>query len=149
SDDRTAITVSDENTASRLHSDNSPRGGYIRLERCLRLLHDADGVAVLAEDVVDAFPARAICPRAVNEHHVLHGWHESGTRGVEQQPEQHGETRARDEPLHDAVPAAIPVSPHDCSSSHWRDRRRMPIPWLPRSRGNARGVPAENRPNCL
>jgi hypothetical protein len=62
--------VSDKNARSILLSDDALRRSDIVLERCLRLLNDADVVAIFDENVVDAFPARTICSGAVNEDNI-------------------------------------------------------------------------------
>jgi hypothetical protein len=40
------------------------------MERRLPLLDDADVVAMLDKNVVDAFPTRAICPGAVHQNNI-------------------------------------------------------------------------------
>jgi hypothetical protein len=67
---RSPIAVSDKNARSILLSDDALRRSDIVLERCLRLLNDADVVAIFDENVVDAFPARTICSGAVNEDNI-------------------------------------------------------------------------------
>jgi hypothetical protein len=53
-----------------LLSQDALRGGDIILERRLRLLNDADLVAVLDENVINALPARTICPGTVNQNNI-------------------------------------------------------------------------------
>jgi hypothetical protein len=50
------ITVTDKNARSILLSQDSLRGSDIFLKGCLRLLDDADVVAIFDKNVVDAFP---------------------------------------------------------------------------------------------
>jgi hypothetical protein len=71
--DRSTIAVSrNKNAHSVLLSENAPGCCHIVFERCLRLLHDADVVSVPDQNVVGAFPPRAVGPGAVNEHYVFH-----------------------------------------------------------------------------
>src|SRR5580700_4112239 len=65
-----AVAVTDQNAGCVLQSKNALRSGDIFLERCLRLLDDADVVAIVAQDVVNAFPAGTICPGAVNQNNI-------------------------------------------------------------------------------
>jgi hypothetical protein len=65
-----AIAVSDQNAESILKSEGALRGGHIFFKGCLRLLDDADVIAVLDQNVVDTFPARTICPRAMNQNNI-------------------------------------------------------------------------------
>jgi hypothetical protein len=58
--------MSDENAWSILLSKDALCGRDIFFKGRLRLLHDADVVAILDQNVVNAFPARTICPGAVN-----------------------------------------------------------------------------------
>jgi hypothetical protein len=46
------------------------RSGDVLLEGGLRLLNNADVVAIFDKNVVDAFPARAFCPGTVNENNI-------------------------------------------------------------------------------
>ena len=59
------LAVSDKNARPILLSEDALRGSHILFKRRLRLLDDADVVAVLDENVVNAFPARAIGPCAL------------------------------------------------------------------------------------
>ena len=70
--DRSTVAVSNKNAHSVLLSKDALGRCHIFFERCLRLLHDADVVTVLDQNVVGAFPARAIGPSSVNEHNVFH-----------------------------------------------------------------------------
>src|SRR6267143_7291103 len=54
---RSPIAVTDKNAWSILLSKDALRRSDIVLERCLRLLNDADVVAIFDKNVVDAFPA--------------------------------------------------------------------------------------------
>jgi hypothetical protein len=62
--------VSDKNAWSILLSQDALRSGDILPERRLRLLNDADVVAILNKNVVNALPARTICPGAVNQNNI-------------------------------------------------------------------------------
>jgi hypothetical protein len=53
-----------------LQSNNPLRGGDVFLEGSLRLLNDADVEAILHKNVVNASPARTVCPRAVNQYNI-------------------------------------------------------------------------------
>jgi hypothetical protein len=55
-----------------LQSEDTLYGGHIILEGRLRLLDDADFVAVLDKNVVDASPARTICPGSVDEDDIFY-----------------------------------------------------------------------------
>ena len=62
--------MGDQNALSILLSKDAFRSGDIVFKGCLRFLHDADVVAILDQNVVNAFPAGTICPRAVNENNI-------------------------------------------------------------------------------
>jgi hypothetical protein len=62
--------VPDKDARSVLHCEDTFHGSYIVLEGRLWLLDDADLVAILDKNVVDAFPARTVCPGAVNEDNI-------------------------------------------------------------------------------
>ena len=64
------ITMSDKNARSILLSKDALRSGDIFFEGRLRLLNDADVVAILDKNVVNAFPARTICPGTVNQNNI-------------------------------------------------------------------------------
>ena len=64
------IAVSDKNARSILQSEDALRGSHIFFKRCLRLLDDADVVAILDKNVVNAFPAGTICPGTVNQNNI-------------------------------------------------------------------------------
>src|SRR6266851_1088549 len=64
------ITVSDKNARSILLSEGSLRGSYIVFKGRLRLLDDADVVAIFDKNIVDAFPTRTICPGAMNQDNI-------------------------------------------------------------------------------
>jgi hypothetical protein len=68
--DRSPIAVSNKNARPVFLSKDSLRSGDICLERRLRLLDDTDSVAILDKDVVNALPARTICPRTVNQNNI-------------------------------------------------------------------------------
>ena len=64
------IAVSDKNARSILLSKDALRGGHIIFKGRLRLLDDADVVAILDKNVVNTFPARTICPGTVNQNNI-------------------------------------------------------------------------------
>src|ERR1700730_10042604 len=64
------IAVSDKNARSVLKSKDPLRSSYVFFERSLRLLNDADVVADLHENVVNAFPAGTIGPGTVNKNNI-------------------------------------------------------------------------------
>src|SRR5882724_2497976 len=64
------ITMSDKNARSILLSKDTLRSGDIFLERRQRFLNDADVVAILDKNVVNAFPAGTICPGTVNQNNI-------------------------------------------------------------------------------
>src|SRR3984885_2003937 len=70
SDYRSPIAVCDKNARSILLREDAPRSGDIVLEGRLRLLYDAGAVAVFDENLVNTFPARAICPCTVNQNNI-------------------------------------------------------------------------------
>src|SRR6266851_5629994 len=67
---RSPVAVSDKNARSILLSQGALRSGDIIFEGRLRLLHNADVVAILNKNVVHAFPARTIRPGAVNQNNI-------------------------------------------------------------------------------
>ena len=67
---RSSIAVSDKNALSILLSEDALRRGDIFLKEGLRLLDDADVVAILDQNVVNAFPAGTIRPGAVNQNNI-------------------------------------------------------------------------------
>src|SRR6266481_7623862 len=67
---RSPVAVSDKNAWSALLGENALRCGHIVFKGGLRLLHDADVVAILDQNLVNAFPAGTICPCAVNQNNV-------------------------------------------------------------------------------
>src|SRR6267378_2914588 len=69
-DYRATITMSDKNAWSILLSKDALGSSHIVFKGGLRLLHDANVVAVLNRNIVKALPARTICPRAVNENNI-------------------------------------------------------------------------------
>src|SRR5437762_11463825 len=71
-DDGAAITVSHQNAWSILQSEDALGRRHIFFEGRLRLLDDTYLVTILGENVVNAFPARAICPGTVNEDNIPH-----------------------------------------------------------------------------
>jgi len=62
--------VRDKDARAVLKSEDTLHGSYIVLEGRLWLLDDADVVAIFDKNVVDAFPARTICPGAVNQNNI-------------------------------------------------------------------------------
>src|SRR5207244_10613976 len=73
SDYRSPIGMANENCRSVLRCKNSPGNCYVVLQRYCRILDDADAVAVLLQDLVDALPASAVNKATVDENDVLHG----------------------------------------------------------------------------
>src|SRR5208337_4758919 len=66
-DDGAAVRMSHENNGAFLLGDYAFGRGHVVGQRGGRILHDADAIAVLLEDLVDAFPARSIDESAVNQ----------------------------------------------------------------------------------
>ena len=64
------IAMADQNALSILLSQGALSGSHIFFKGCLRLLDDADVVTILCQNVVNAFPTRSICPRAVDQNDV-------------------------------------------------------------------------------
>jgi hypothetical protein len=64
------VAVSDKYAPTILLSKNALRSGDILLEGRLRLLNDADAVAILDKNVVDAFPAGTICPGTMYQNNI-------------------------------------------------------------------------------
>ena len=62
--------MSDKNARSILLSKDALRGSHIFFKGRLRFLDDADVVAILDQNVVNAFPAGTICPGAVNQNNI-------------------------------------------------------------------------------
>ena len=62
--------MSDKNTRSILLSKDALRGSHIFFKGRLRFLDDADVVAILDKNVVNAFPAGTICPGTVDQHNI-------------------------------------------------------------------------------
>src|SRR6202022_2748329 len=67
------IAMSDKNARSVLKSEGPLGGSHVVFKRRLRLLNDADVVAILHKDVVNAFPPGTICPSAVNQNNISNG----------------------------------------------------------------------------
>jgi hypothetical protein len=67
---RAPIAVSDKNARSVLKSKGPLGGSHVFFKRRLRLLNDADVVVILHKNVVNAFPARTICPGTVNQNNI-------------------------------------------------------------------------------
>ena len=65
--------MSNENARAILKSKNALRGGDVVLKSRLWFLNDADVEAVLDEDVVNTFPAGAVCPGTVDQNNVPNG----------------------------------------------------------------------------
>src|SRR5580700_7155097 len=64
------IAVRDKNARSILQGEHTLRRSHIILERRLRLLNDADFVAILYKNFVNAFPPRAIRPGSVYQNNI-------------------------------------------------------------------------------
>src|SRR5438128_4587286 len=62
--------MSDKNARSILLGENALRRSHIFSKGRLRLLDDADVIAILDKNVVNAFPAGTICPGAVNQNNI-------------------------------------------------------------------------------
>jgi len=69
-DDGATVAVADEDGGAVLQVDDAFGGGYIFFEGRFGFLDDGDVIAVFDEDVVDAAPAGAIGPGAVNENYI-------------------------------------------------------------------------------
>jgi hypothetical protein len=67
---RSSIAVTDKNARSVLLSEDTLRSGDIILEGGFRLLDDANVVAILDKNVVNAPPAGTIGPGTVNENNI-------------------------------------------------------------------------------
>jgi hypothetical protein len=63
--------MSHKNARSILLSKDAFRSSHIFFEGCLRLLDDADVIAIFDKNVVNAFPARDIRPGAVDRNNIL------------------------------------------------------------------------------
>src|SRR6266404_2247631 len=64
------VAVSNKNARSILLSKDALCGGHIFFKGRLRLLDDADVVAILDENLIHAFPAGTICPGTVNQNNI-------------------------------------------------------------------------------
>src|ERR1700720_2284796 len=64
------ITLSDKNAQSVLKIEGPLGGSHLFFKRRLRLLNDADVVAILHENVVNALPAGTICPGTMNQNNI-------------------------------------------------------------------------------
>src|SRR5437899_6835621 len=64
------IAVSNQNAGSILLSKDALCGRDIFFKGGLRFLNDADVVAILNQNIVNALPARTICPGAVNQNNI-------------------------------------------------------------------------------
>ena len=53
-----------------LQSQHALGGSHIVLKGRLRFVYDADVKSVFCENLVNAFPARTICPDAVNQDNI-------------------------------------------------------------------------------
>ena len=62
--------MTDKNARSILLSKDTFGRSHVVFKRSFRLLDDADVVVVLDKNVVNAFPARTICPSAVNQNNI-------------------------------------------------------------------------------
>src|ERR1700686_1298359 len=72
SDYRSPVGMANENCRSVLHCKSSLGNCYVVLQRYRRILDDADVIAVLLQDFVNAFPACAVNKTTVNQNDVLH-----------------------------------------------------------------------------
>src|ERR1700722_8283084 len=64
------ITVRDKNAPPVLKSERPLGGSHVFSERRLRLFNDADVVAILRKNVVNALPAGTICPGTMNQNNI-------------------------------------------------------------------------------
>src|ERR1700680_4991663 len=64
------LAVSDKNARSVLKSEGPLVGSHVFFKRRLRLLNDADVVAILHKNVVNALPAGTIRPGTVNQNNI-------------------------------------------------------------------------------
>jgi hypothetical protein len=62
--------MSDKNAWSILLCEDALGGSHILFKGRLRFLDDADVVAIRDQDVANAFPARTIRPRTVDENNI-------------------------------------------------------------------------------
>src|ERR1700678_3019169 len=67
---RSTVTMSDKNTRSILLSEDSLCGSHIFFKGRLRLLDDADVETIFHKKGLDAFPARSVCPSAVDQNNI-------------------------------------------------------------------------------
>jgi len=102
--------MSDKNARSILLSNDALRSGDIFFKGRLRLLDNADVVAILEKNVVNALPARTLCPGAMYEYDVFYGRCQSQCSG-----------QAEDEKGGDKVDGKVSVD-HIWFSlvGHWR-----------------------------
>src|ERR1700689_3530045 len=64
------VAMSDKNARTILQSEDAFGGGNVVFKGRLRFLDDADIVAVLDENIVNALPPRTIGPRAVDQNNI-------------------------------------------------------------------------------
>jgi hypothetical protein len=64
------IAVSDKNARSVLKSEGPLGGSHVFFKPRLRLLNDADVVAILRKNVVNALPAGTICSGTMNQNNI-------------------------------------------------------------------------------
>jgi hypothetical protein len=62
--------MTDKDARPILASQDAPGGGHVLFKRSFRLLDNADLVSILDKNVVNAFPAGAIRPCAVNQNDI-------------------------------------------------------------------------------
>jgi hypothetical protein len=62
--------MTDKDARSILLSKDTFGRSHVVFKRSFRLLDDADVVAVLDENVVNAFPARTICPGTMHQNNI-------------------------------------------------------------------------------
>ncbi len=70
-DDDTAVGVADQDDRAVLSGNGALGDGNVVFQRDGRVLHDRHLIAVLGEDVVDAFPAGAVDETAVDQQDVF------------------------------------------------------------------------------
>jgi hypothetical protein len=65
-----SIAMSDKNARSILLGKGALGGSHVFFERGFRLVDDADVVAILDKNVVNALPARTVYPRTVYQNNI-------------------------------------------------------------------------------
>jgi hypothetical protein len=87
-DDRAAITVADEDGGTVLAVEDAVGRDHVVGKRRQRLLHDADGIAVLRQEIGDGLPTRSIGKGAMDQDDVTHRAGRGGSGG---EPRQGGD----------------------------------------------------------